>query len=716
MALGFNTVEDAATDSKIVQPVSQPGRQVPASIVDQKYLPDDIAALKLVEDTYQDYAHGRKPFEREWYRSILFYLGNQWIIWDTLENKWRKKRLADWVPTPVTNRYASTGERLKSVLARIEPNWNFTPSTSGEDDVASAKIATEIVPVILEENKILRIRESVASWLTFAGNAYLLSGVEAVFGPEPEEDTGFNTEKDRISDSEISAGVNEEQEQPPIIDYKLYTDVYSPFEIHLDQTIEHFEDQTKVLVVQRRSKEYVKNLWGIEVEEMDSSPNIHYQESIGYITNSPEITGFLASMSRIKRVTVKRLFAKPSRKYPYGLYIVTAGAKVVEKRILPQTAKGESFIPIAPVKFDNIPAAAFGRTPMFDLVLKQVQRNKIESLVELIILRMASPIWLMPEGTYVRNFSGAPGAVVTYQGMTEKSKEPSRIPGEQVPSSVVMFLAQIDKDFEELAATFEALKGQTPYSGAPGIVIEQLVEQGLTRFGPSLRNVAEGYRIWMQHQIEFYRQYIGIRTKTKKSALSQWEEQKFQGADIKGAVDVQIDSDSTVPRSSQVETAKVLGAVGQGLVDVTDPVIKQKVLRKLHIEDLRDDIEEDMVRAVQENEQMAAGQEVEVTSFIDNHPVHIYQHRKFANSDEGNNPQIKQLVAKHLAQHHMIMDAEANPGTGALGPGAGAPGGPKPPIGKPIGPAARPIKVAGPGPKSMGMPPAPHAPLPPGIV
>jgi hypothetical protein len=693
--------EEMATDSAILQPTDEEPQV-------EQFLPDDEAALKLVEDTYRDYAHGRKPFEREWYRSILFYLGNQWIIWDTTENKWRKKRLADWIPTPVTNRYASTGERLKSVLARIEPNWNFTPSTSGEDDVASAKIATDIVPVILEENKILRIRESVASWLTFSGNAYLLSGVEGVFAPDAEAAAAEDDEESPIIGSEIMAGVNEEAPPRVPTDYTLYTDVVSPFEAYLDQTIEHFEDQTKFLIVQRRSKEYVKNLWDIDVEELDSSPNIHYQESIGYITNSPEITGFLASMSRIKRVTVKRLFSKPSKKYPYGLYIVIAGDKVVEKKYLPQTAKGDPFIPVAPVKFDNIPAAAFGRTPMADLIYKQVQRNKIESLIELIILRMASPVWLMPEGTYVRNFSGAPGAIITYQGMTEKSKEPSRIPGEQVPSSVVMFLAQIDKDFEELAATFEALKGQTPYSGAPGIVIEQLVEQGLTRFGPALRNVAEGYRTWMQHQIEFYRNYVGTRTRTKKSELSQWAEQKFMGSDIKGAVNVQIDSDSTVPRSSQVETAKVLGAMGQGLVDASDPIVRQKILRKLHIEDLRDDIEADMVRAVQENEQMLAGQPVAATPFIDNHPVHIYQHRKFANTDEGSNPQIRPIIAKHLAQHHMMLDAESNPG-------ASAPGGPGVPP-----PGGAPMKAAAVGPKGggagAGIPEPPKAPLPPGIV
>lgn len=678
------------TDSTVLPPTSLGAPIAPAAT--QKELISDEDALKLVNDTYADYSHGRKPFERQWYRNILFLLGNQWIVWDTLENKWRKKRLADWVPTPVTNKFASSGERLVSVLARIEPNWNYIPVSDSEKDIAASEMCKTAETIILEENKIQRIRESLSAWLVYTGNAYLLSGVEPVYAASPAETTGENegfganpTQGPDVETPEEEAG----EPVPTILDYKLYTDVLSSFEVYLDQTIERFEDQIKVIVSNRRSKEYVKALWNVDVDEEDATPNIHYQESIGYVTSSPEITGFLASMSRIKRVTVKRLFAKPSKDYPQGLYIVVAGSKVVEKKALPtsadsvdpatgQTIPGEPFIPIAPMKFDNIPSAAFGRTPMDDIVLKQIQRNKIESLIELIALRMASPIWLMPEGTIVRNFSGAPGAVVTYNLVGDKSKEPSRIPGEQIPTSVVQFLNQIDKDIEELVSTFEALKGQAPYSGAPGIVIEQLVEQGLTRFGPALRNIAEGYRIWMKHQIEFFRKY-GITEKTvmKVGEASKWDVTKFKGANIQGAVNVQVESDSTVPRSSQVEVAKILEAIDAKLIDVTDPAVRQKVLRKLKIEDLKDEDEGDMRRATQENELMAAGQQVQVTPFVDNTALHLYQHKKFANSDAGQAPNVKPLVVQHITQHNMIQDAMNNPGPAAPGaPGAGAPVGP----------------------------------------
>jgi hypothetical protein len=665
------------TDSYIEQPSAVPTGMSDIAPPAPPELISDEDALKLVNDTYQDYDHGRKPFERQWYRNILFLLGNQWILWDTIENKWRKKRLADWVPTPVTNRFASSGQRLVSVLSRVEPNWTYVPSSDSEQDISAASQCEKAETIICEENNIAKIRDSVAPWCVYTGNAYLLSGVEPVMEAAP-----IMPDMSDQMPADMMAGMPEPE--PQVSDYKLYTDVLAPFEVYKDQTIEEFENQTKILIVNRRSRDYVQNLWGVDIDELDVAPNIHYQESIGYVTSSPEITGFLASLSRIKRITVKRLFHKPSKKYPKGLYIVVAGSKILEKGELPATLDGKPYIPVAHIKFDNIPGAAFGRTPMDDIVHKQVQRNKIESLIELIALRMGSPIWLMPEGTVVRNFSGAPGAILTYNMIGDKASKPDRIPGEQIPTSIVQFLAQIDKDIEELVSTFEALKGQSPYSGAPGVVIEQLIEQGLTRFGPSLRNVAEGYRQWMKHQLEFFRKYgIAEKTTMKPGNGSKWEAAKFRGADIIGSVDVRVESDSTIPRSSQVEVAKIIEALNAGLIDVTDPTVRQKILQKLKIQDLKDDVEGDMIRAVQENEAISQGMPAQVTPFIENHAIHLYEHKKFGNSDAGQDPMIKQALLQHVTEHHMMMDAELNPGMGMPGevPPEGGGGAPVSPAG-----------------------------------
>ena len=84
--------------------------------------------------------------------------------------------------------------------------------------------------------------------------------------------------------------------------------------------------------------------------------------------------------------------------------------------------------------------------------------------------------------------------------------------------------------------------------------------------------------------------------------------------------------------------------------------------KKLKIQDLKDDVEGDTIRAIQENEQMLSGSLVDATPFIENHDIHIYQHKKFANSDAGQS--IKLPIMQHITKHNMLRDAEMNPGMG----------------------------------------------------
>jgi hypothetical protein len=69
--------------------------------------------------------------------------------------------------------------------------------------------------------------------------------------------------------------------------------------------------------------------------------------------------------------------------------------------------------------------------------------------------------------------------------------------------------------------------------------------------------------------------------------------------------------------------------------------------------------------AIKENEALAQGIPPQVSPFLDDHIIHIYEHKKFANSDQG--ALTKQQMIQHITQHNMIMDAEMNPGLGAPG-------------------------------------------------
>ncbi|MFQ5493629.1 MAG: hypothetical protein ACE5DX_05740 [Candidatus Dojkabacteria bacterium] len=614
-----------------------------------KSIESEEDVLKEIEDTYARYRRYRYNFERVWYRNILFMMGIQWINWDETQKSWKKRKLKKWVPTPVTNRFASSAERIVAVLSRIQPNWEFVPGSESFSDMVAAKAAEQLEGIIAEENDVESCREELAKWLTYAGNAYLLSG----------NDDGEN-----------------------------YTDVLSPFEMYGDLSVPNLEDQEKIILVRRRDMEYIKRMYGFEAKE-DEGNDIgqKYLESLGYISADLGLGDYAYFRDhRILRATVKRIYVRPNEDWPEGLYAVQAGDRLAEAMPLPQTVEGKPFIPIVQAKFDAIPGAFYGKTPMNDIVPKQLQRNRLESLMELISIRMANPVWMMPEGTRMGSFSGEPGAILRYNQVGDKSTPPQRIPGEQITQSLFNWLEKIDSDIEELASMFDAIKGKAPYSGAPGVVVDQLIEQGMNRFGPTLRGIGETWRQWMQQQIEMYRAYgDDEKIASTMGDNKRWKFSKFSRADFDGAVNVRIETDSVVPRSEAAQTDKIMNAIQTGLIDLSDPMDRHKILKKINLGSLSSLIDENVTSAVREHDMLLEMQPEEVeaitmavreaqqdltgqtppppiplkaVALVHDDNVHIIKHRSFAISEEGK--PFEAIMQVHIAEHMSNMDAMAN--------------------------------------------------------
>jgi len=607
---------------------------------------DKPKVLKEISDTHDKYNTYRWSFERLWYRNILFMLSIQWIKWDQTGKSWKRKNLKSWVPTPVNNIFAATGERVAAVLSRIEPNWEFVPANDSSDAIVAAKAASDLEGVISEENKINLVREELCKWVTYTGNGYLLSGYEGG---------------------------------------KAYTDVLSPFELYADLSVPRIEDQEKILLVRRRDSEYIKKIYDVDIEGgIPRNVGEQYLESIGYVSGD---LGFgdngIFSNNRISRVTVKRILVKPNEDWPDGLYAVSAGDQVLEAMPLPVALDDEPFIPIVQAKFDQVPGAFYGKTPMSDIISKQTQLNRIESLIELTALRMANPIWMIPEGTKVSGFSGQPGFQMHHRSVGEKSNPPIRIPGEQIGSSLFNWLSIIKESIEEIASTFEALKGQAPYSGAPGIVIDKLIDQGMSRFGPTLRGFGECYRQWMKQQIELFRVH-GDDEKMLSSMgeNKQWKFSKLSKADFKGGVDVRIEADSTIPRSNDAETSKIMSAINMGLLKVEDPMINHQVLRKLQLGKLSKVIDDNVTFTLKEHDVLLNMEPEEVeeitiqimesqadetgqtpmpqlpikgNAVLEDHEVAINKHRSFFLSEEGQ--PFEAIGEVHVAWHMSVLDA-----------------------------------------------------------
>src|SRR5262245_6757869 len=119
----------ASPDQQAIAGPEPPGlRQSVARLFGKGGVPDVKKALGRTEDiefvreaykkTRAINFENRQVFERMWWRNLLYYFGRQWITY-TRGRGWVDKRLAKWVPRPVTNEIRVAANAILSVFQAV---------------------------------------------------------------------------------------------------------------------------------------------------------------------------------------------------------------------------------------------------------------------------------------------------------------------------------------------------------------------------------------------------------------------------------------------------------------------------------------------------------------------------------------------------------------------------------------------------------------------
>src|SRR3972149_573757 len=108
--------------------------------------------ISFVLDVKESLTKQRWLVEREWYRNVLFYLGQQWITYEETFRRWRTRNLPRWVPLPVTNRLSSTVNVIRSSVAQITPYLSGTPTDDNYLESKSAAAPHLYLDVIMQES------------------------------------------------------------------------------------------------------------------------------------------------------------------------------------------------------------------------------------------------------------------------------------------------------------------------------------------------------------------------------------------------------------------------------------------------------------------------------------------------------------------------------------------------------------------------------------
>lgn len=661
----------------------------------------DGQILDRIKKAEEDYRFQRQGYERDWYRNLLFKQGMQWIVWDVATNLFKAKVLQPWIPTPVTNRFAATLDALVALLLRVEPPLQWSPADETDEiQRTQAETANAILDVLKESTGFQFWRQRLATWLVYTGNGWIFNMYDPSGGSKIDipfsrcvtceyEDLPDKFEQGCPecggTDMEYATDSDGQVKKEQMSGGEVVTEVGTPFEAYYDFEHSSMGKIDELLRIRHRPLDYFQRYGqrGKDVQPSSSTTLAeYYQAALAYASSWNDYGG----KQRREGATEKVYTCLPNDTFPNGMYAVVAGEVLLEKSdLLNKDLNGEYFLPHVHMKFDEIPGSGIGKTVATDLAPKQKQRNEIESLIQLIITRMGNPVWVVPHGVDVEEFSGEPGFVMKTFMLTPNSNGgPQRLAGENVPSSILQFLEYLDKDFEEISSVYDALKGSAPQGISAGYALQLLTERGMSRWGPAFQRWENGLVQWGKQVTAMARNHTpALQLRSMLGEHGDWELSKFKEESMIG-FKMQLEAAALRPRSALTEQAQVEQAIHTGLINLQDPNIKAKLLRNMGLSRYDFDTDWDIKDAKREEQaflQIAHMEEVPTpelaqgaTRFrqqIDNHFIHIVNHKRFAKTDAYMKlgAEWQSLWLEHLNLHIQVVAMQM------MGPmGQGQPG------------------------------------------
>ena len=577
---------------------------------------DDQELLDLWTKIKKESFDSRWVFERQWMRNIYYVLGRQWIEYHARHGGWKDKRMAAWIPRPVTNKCKETVQALRAIFTDIKIGVNVRPNGTEPKNVAAAAVADEMSNLIHESHEMDSVMTEFDFWLLVTGNAFLHTyvdydmkyGVIRVPMLECAECGAMKAETDLSEDAAMAPtcaecggmmqpameedGVTQMVEVRP--QGRPKTIPLSPLEVAFSNQYARFSELPYIVRLRWRTKGYFEN--HPQLKELVSKitwqkaptdqslqifKSLSTQNDLGvspaYWTESGSTT------SQEDGISEYEVWMKPCDAYPDGVVFRVYGdqkpmiAHLEETEALPgplpyRDADGKPLFTFTHAGYDHVGGRILASGPIDLIAQKQDQLNQLDSMILLIIQRMANPVWLEPKGAEIERLTGVPGLVIKWNPLTVNGQaKPERIEGIGPDASLFTIREQYLKDIEELVGTFDIVKGAKPTGVEAFSALQLLVERSQSRFSPVFGARGGAYKDWYKYALELEREFgPGERTQAIMTPARTWTFQQFKRTQLQGSVSVIVEDGSTIPKTNLGMRAAMEQANQLGMLNLQD--------------------------------------------------------------------------------------------------------------------------------------------------
>lgn len=660
--------------------------------------------------------------------NLLFNRGGedrQWVAWDTMSDAWvtiptdGDYGLPADVPRACTNVFANKIDGVAGILNQSDPAQEWRPATDDDDDQATADVAGDIIPVLLDEigypelkpviNKAVTLIDKVALILYYDDDpkhgeslvqAYRCMACEAMVMPFDIEAAGDVCPKCGIdARGEDPAGSDEgienfepaidSQANPIGVNYptgKMCAELLTSFEFSLppNSVSPHADDNAYLVAHKRYTDAEFLQTWGEDRKELlkkggtssGKRQSDQYADALRALT-SPHAASSRAGSGTVDGTLVHRVFHDPIQtaefNFPDGLYIALCGDVILESGPLPVHNDQKKAIKNVLVRtYSRQVGTAAGKPPADDLVPLQRQRNLWETIAALIGLRYAMPTTFIPTTVTLETpITGLPQPEVYYR--SHDGQRPQTASSQANANFCFEMIDRIDKKMDELSNLNSILQGDRP-EGDPTLgEVQRLEDRAFGQFQTPLAGLIRFEKDLSILLLRFARETLWApRIARVRGDNDQWEVSQFTNADLAGNVDIYVNPISAWPKSQLMQHLRLKEAVELGVImPAQDPELQVKLLSDWNLSHLKRSMDVDRKQIARELDRWKVAQQPQEIPPPQPPPVinpimHLHYKSQFLKTEEAERiqrelPAVWQAMLQHVQMLQMMVTPPAPP-------------------------------------------------------
>lgn len=620
-----------------------------------------INPLEWVAKVNREFAAYRtlkRPIEVSWYIAQAFTRGVSDVRWNDVTATLEQRQI------PQHKRGYSINKILPKVRKRkadyLKPKYQPTilPATSDKEDKMNAVATEKALQYVARKRGLRKVYREMLNWPITCSKGFISLFWDA-------------TKEIMISDPLTGKAIGAQRGD-------VIFDSMSPFEIFIpDLGVERLAKQAKFIRARAMPLDEVKRLFsdcpdiGRLGGDSSSEDVSQYQKQIAALANKGNIgvvsnSGTSAVDRELKFVIVKEHFCRPTSEWPKGTYAVVAKDMLLKFQDFLPYGFHDMDNPYPIVEFADIELAGqfWGTCIVDQLINPQREYNELRRGLRDHLEKMKHPKVIVsvfakwPENAW-NSEAGEVIRIVTPPGMME----PKIITPPQIASDLWRNLEVLRSEIDELSVSTAALGEQG--STTSGFQVNILNEASSAVNAPDI----EG------HELAFQDLYLKTRRMMKTgytkplliNAVGRNHVQdviEFSSDQIDENAEIIIYTGSTLSDSPAIRTQQVVELWNNGLIKDENNLAEsqRKALTMLDADGIGEFQEEqrrDEEKARLENMNIGKGNHVKPPLPMDNHLIHIGQHKDQIVSPEFDMwDDVKQ---KELFVHYLLHMKWVNP-------------------------------------------------------